>query len=44
VTVAAPGLGRPRLREVGVIEQVIERWHAHLRGELPSGLDVLLDL
>jgi ketosteroid isomerase-like protein len=26
-----------------VIEQVIERWHAHLRGELPGGLDELLD-
>jgi ketosteroid isomerase-like protein len=25
------------------IEQVIEQWHAHLRGELPNGLDVLLD-
>jgi hypothetical protein len=25
-----------------VIEQVIERWHAHLRGELPGGLDDLL--
>jgi hypothetical protein len=26
-----------------VIDQVIERWHAHLRGELPGGLDELLD-
>jgi hypothetical protein len=26
-----------------MIEQVIERWHAHLRGELPGGLDELLD-
>ncbi len=26
-----------------VIEQVVERWHAHLRGELPGGLDTLLD-
>lgn len=26
-----------------VIEQVIEQWHAHLRGELPNGLDLLLD-
>jgi hypothetical protein len=26
-----------------VIEQVIEKWHAHLRGELPGGLDELLD-
>jgi len=25
-----------------VIEQVIERWHRHLRGELPGGLDALL--
>jgi ketosteroid isomerase-like protein len=25
------------------IEHVIEQWHAHLRGELPNGLDVLLD-
>jgi hypothetical protein len=27
----------------GVIDQVIEQWHAHLRGELPNGLDLLLD-
>jgi len=26
-----------------MIEQVIERWHAYLRGELPGGLDELLD-
>ena len=26
-----------------MIEQVIEQWHAFLRGELPGGLDVLLD-
>ncbi len=26
-----------------MIEQVIERWHAYLRGELPGGLDGLLD-
>jgi hypothetical protein len=26
-----------------LIEPVIERWHAHLRGELPGGLDELLD-
>jgi len=26
-----------------VIEQVIEKWHAHLRGDLPGGLDALLD-
>jgi hypothetical protein len=26
-----------------MIEQVIERWHRHLRGELPGGLDTLLD-
>jgi hypothetical protein len=26
-----------------MIEQVIEKWHAHLRGELPGGLDELLD-
>ena len=25
------------------IEQVIEKWHAHLRGQLPGGLDELLD-
>lgn len=25
-----------------MIESVIERWHAHLRGELPGGLDDLL--
>jgi hypothetical protein len=26
-----------------MIEQVIERWHRYLRGELPGGLDDLLD-
>jgi hypothetical protein len=26
-----------------VIEQVIDRWHAFLRGDLPGGLDELLD-
>jgi hypothetical protein len=26
-----------------MIEPVIEKWHAHLRGELPGGLDELLD-
>ena len=26
-----------------MIEQVIESWHAYLRGELPGGLDGLLD-
>jgi hypothetical protein len=26
-----------------VIEQVVERWHAYLRGRLPGGLDGLLD-
>ena len=26
-----------------MIETVIERWHAHMRGELPGGLDELLD-
>ena len=26
-----------------MIEPVIERWHAHLRGALPGGLDELLD-
>jgi len=26
-----------------MIEQLIEKWHAHLRGELPGGLDELLD-
>jgi hypothetical protein len=25
-----------------VIEDVVERWHRHLRGELPGGLDELL--
>lgn len=25
-----------------MIEQVVERWHAHLRGQLPEGLDGLL--
>jgi hypothetical protein len=26
-----------------MIEEVVERWHRHLRGELPGGLDSLLD-
>jgi len=26
-----------------VIERVIEKWHAHLRGQLPGGLEELLD-
>jgi hypothetical protein len=26
-----------------MIEQVVEKWHAHLRGELPGGLEELLD-
>ena len=26
-----------------MIEQVIDQWHRHLRGELPGGLDSLLD-
>ncbi len=26
-----------------MIESVIEKWHAHLRGEIPNGLDELLD-
>ncbi len=26
-----------------MIEQVIEQWYRHLRGELPGGLDTLLD-
>lgn len=26
-----------------MIEQVIDKWHANLRGELPGGLDELLD-
>jgi hypothetical protein len=26
-----------------MIHQVIEQWHAHMRGELKNGLDVLLD-
>ena len=26
-----------------MIEQVIEQWQAHVRGELPGGLDALLD-
>jgi hypothetical protein len=25
-----------------MIEQVVDRWHQHLRGELPGGLDALL--
>ena len=26
-----------------MIHKVIEQWHAHMRGELANGLDVLLD-
>jgi hypothetical protein len=26
-----------------MIEAVIEKWHAHLRGQLPGGLDEILD-
>ena len=26
-----------------MIEHVIEKWHEHLRGQLPGGLDELLD-
>ncbi|MGP0029794.1 MAG: nuclear transport factor 2 family protein [Acidimicrobiales bacterium] len=26
-----------------MIESVVAKWHAHLRGELPGGLDALLD-
>jgi hypothetical protein len=26
-----------------MIEQVVEQWHAYLKGELPDGLDALLD-
>jgi hypothetical protein len=26
-----------------VIDQVVEKWHEHLRGRLPGGLDELLD-
>ncbi len=26
-----------------MIEHVVDRWHRHLRGELPGGLDALLD-
>ena len=26
-----------------MIEDVVERWHRHLRGDLPGGLDGLLD-
>src|SRR3954469_678439 len=26
-----------------MIETVVERWHSHLRGDLPGGLDELLD-
>jgi hypothetical protein len=32
-----------RTEEVSMIENVIEKWHAHLRGELAGGLDELLD-
>jgi hypothetical protein len=30
-------------RHLVSIETVIEKWHAHIRGELPGGLDELLD-
>ena len=26
-----------------MIDEVVDRWHRHLRGELPGGLDALLD-
>ena len=26
-----------------MIQKVIEQWHAHMRGELVNGLDLLLD-
>lgn len=26
-----------------MIEQFVEQWHAHMRGELKNGLDILLD-
>src|ERR1700751_3945175 len=28
---------------MAIIEQVIEKWHAKMRGQLPGGLDELLD-
>jgi len=28
---------------MAIIEQVIEKWHANMRGQLPGGLDELLD-
>ena len=28
---------------MAMIEQVVEKWHAHMRGQLPGGLDELLD-
>src|SRR5882672_3765472 len=31
------------MEAMAMIEQVIEKWHANLRGELPGGLDELLD-
>jgi hypothetical protein len=33
----------PARREHDVIHQVVERWHRYLAGELPGGLDELLD-
>jgi len=37
---SAPG---GRGRGTTVIEHVVEQWHRHLRGDLPGGLDSLLD-
>ena len=28
---------------MAMIEPVVEKWHAHMRGQLPGGLDELLD-
>src|SRR5690348_12291714 len=34
--------GRSRMNMNNPIDRVIEKWHAHLRGQLPGGLDELL--
>jgi hypothetical protein len=32
----------PAKKEIRMIEECIENWHAHIRGEFPGGLDELL--
>jgi hypothetical protein len=37
------GAARPATKGTPMIERVVAQWHAYLRGELPNGLDELLD-